>query len=101
MAVSDLFDFTIYVDAYTRDIRTWYIERFLQLRRTAFADPQSFFHRYAALSDADAVATADHIWRTINEPNLVQNVLPTRARARLVLAKDVHHVVRRVRLRKL
>lgn len=101
MAVSDLFDFSIYVDAYTRDIRTWYVERFLQLRRTAFADPQSYFHRYAGLSDAEAVTTADEIWRTINEPNLIQNVLPTRARARLVLCKDRHHAVRKVRLRKL
>lgn len=101
MAVSDLFDLTIYVDAYTRDIRTWYIERFLALRRTAFADPQSYFHRYASLSDAEAVATADHIWRTVNEPNLVQNVLPTRARARLVLTKQADHTIRKVRLRKL
>ena len=101
MAVSDLFDFSIYVDAYTRDIRTWYIERFLQLRQTAFSHPESYFHRYANLSDAEAVATGDEIWRTINEPNLIQNVLPTRARARLLLSKDTDHVVRKVRLRKL
>lgn len=101
MAVSDLFDFSIYVDAYTRDIRTWYIERFLTLRQTAFSDPESYFHRYANLSDAEAVATGDEIWRTINEPNLVKNVLPTRDRARLVLSKDADHVVRKVRLRKL
>lgn len=101
MAVSDLFDLTVYVDAHTRDIRTWYIERFLQLRRTAFADPQSYFHRYADLSDGEAVETADRIWRTINEPNLVRNVLPTRARARLVLTKGGDHAVQKVRLRKL
>ncbi|MEO8528023.1 MAG: type I pantothenate kinase, partial [Pseudolysinimonas sp.] len=47
LAVSDLFDFTIYVDARTSDIETWYVERFLHLQRGAFADPTSYFHRYA------------------------------------------------------
>ena len=34
--VSDLFDFSIYVDAKTEDIERWYIERFLKLRDTSF-----------------------------------------------------------------
>jgi type I pantothenate kinase len=38
---------------------------------------------------------------TINERNLVENILPTRPRATLVLAKDADHTVRRIRLRKL
>ena len=33
LAISDLFDFTIYVDARTSDIATWYEERFLKLQR--------------------------------------------------------------------
>ena len=45
--VSDFFDFTVYVDADTDDIRSWYVERFLALRNTAFQDPSSYFHRYA------------------------------------------------------
>ena len=49
VAVSDFFDFSIYVDAATEDVRQWYVERFLRLRETAFADPESYFHRYAAL----------------------------------------------------
>ena len=48
LAVSDLFDFTIYVDARTADVATWYEERFLALQRGAFANPQSYFHRYAS-----------------------------------------------------
>src|SRR5690606_21227182 len=55
LAVSDLFDFTIYVDARTADIKRWYVERFLRLQRGAFADPSSYFHRYAALSEAEAI----------------------------------------------
>jgi type I pantothenate kinase len=101
LAVSDFFDFSVYVDAHLDDIREWYVERFLRLRETAFADPDSYFHRYAALSDEEARATALRIWTDINEVNLRENVLPTRSRATLVLAKGRDHGVRRVRLRKL
>jgi type I pantothenate kinase len=101
LAVSDLFDFSIYVDARERDVRRWYVDRFLGLRSTAFARPESYFHRYADLSDDEATATAERIWDTINAPNLVQNILPTRSRATLVLTKGPDHSVQRVRLRKL
>lgn len=101
LAVSDLFDFTIYVDAHTEDIKRWYVERFLQLRDTAFADPESHFHHFAGLDDEEARAEAEHLWATINEPNLLENILPTRPRATLVLRKDADHSINRVRLRKL
>jgi type I pantothenate kinase len=101
LAVSDFFDFSIYVDARTSDARQWYVDRFLSLRSTAFARPESYFHRYAELTDDQAVARAEQIWDSINAPNLVQNILPTRSRATLVLRKDADHSVSRVRLRKL
>lgn len=99
-AISDWFDFSVYVDAHIDDIRTWYIDRFLTLRKIAFADPASYFHRYAALSDDQARATAAEIWSRINEPNLIENVLPTRDRASLVLTKAANHAVTQIRLRK-
>ena len=101
LALSDFFDFSVYVDAATADIRAWYVERFLRLRKTAFADPASYFSRYATLSGAQATATAEEIWDSINGPNLEQNIKPTRSRATLVLRKDRDHSVRYVRLRKL
>ncbi|HWH97914.1 MAG TPA: type I pantothenate kinase [Pseudolysinimonas sp.] len=100
LALSDLFDFTIYVDARTSDIERWYVERFLRLQRGAFADPTSYFHRYAELSEDEAVARARSIWNEINGPNLTQNILPTRARASLVLRKGPDHTVSTVLLRK-
>ncbi len=101
LAVSDFFDFSVYVDAATSDIRRWYTDRFLRLRETAFRDPASYFARYASLSHDEAVAEANRIWDEINGPNLKQNVQPTRSRATLVLRKDHDHSVRWVRLRKL
>lgn len=99
--VSDFFDFTVYVDADTEAVRGWYVKRFLKLRETAFRDPSSYFHRYASLSDEEADLTARRIWAEINEPNLLQNILPTRDRASLVLRKGQDHAVEEVRLRKL
>ena len=77
------------------------MERFLALRGTAFVDPASHFHHYAALPDEDAAAEAMRLWKRINEPNLVSNILPTRPRATLVLRKDADHSINRLRLRKL
>jgi type I pantothenate kinase len=101
LALSDFFDFSVYVDAATADIRKWYVDRFLRLRKTAFRDPASYFARYGRLTEAQAVEEANRIWDTINGPNLEQNVLPTRGRATLVLRKAADHSVRFVRLRKL
>jgi type I pantothenate kinase len=101
LAVSDLFDFTVYVDARTVDIERWYVERFLRLQRGAFADPRSYFHRFAALDEDDAIALAHSIWQSINGPNLEQNIAPTRARASLVLRKAADHTVSNVLIRKI
>ncbi|MGN6130087.1 MAG: type I pantothenate kinase, partial [Nocardioidaceae bacterium] len=101
LAISDFFDFSVYVDAATPDIRRWYVDRFLRLRETAFRDPASYFAKYASLTEQEAAAEADRIWDSINGPNLKQNVQPTRSRATLVLRKAADHSVRFVRLRKL
>ncbi|WP_375141871.1 type I pantothenate kinase [Zhihengliuella sp.] len=101
LALSDFFDFSVYVDARSQDIEEWYVQRFMRLRSGAFADPASYFHRYATLSDDDARSTALRIWRSINEPNLRENVLPTRGRAQLVLTKSPDHSIRRMLLRKI
>ena len=99
--VSDFFDFSIYLDADEGVLRDWYVDRFLTLRGTAFADPKSFFHRYSTLSDAEAVATATSIWDRINLVNLHDNILPTRQRADLILTKGENHMVGEVALRRL
>ncbi|MBU4335351.1 MAG: type I pantothenate kinase, partial [Actinobacteria bacterium] len=101
VAVSDFFDFSIYVDARTEDVRRWYVDRFLALRRTSFSRPGSYFHRYADLTDDEAVAVSRQIWDDINAPNLEQNIRPTRGRATLVLRKGPDHAIEHVRLRKL
>lgn len=100
VALSDYFDFKIYVDADVESVTQWFIGRFEQLREGAFTNPKSYFHRYAEMPFADALARAHEIWRTINLPNLIENIQPTRSRATLVLQKGSDHVVQSVLLRK-
>lgn len=100
VAVSDLFDFSIYVDADTAHIEKWYVDRFLALREGAFSNPASYFNVFANLSDEEAVQAALGYWNDINMPNLIENVLPTKHRATLVLHKGADHAVQSVLLRK-
>lgn len=101
IALSDYFDFKIYVDAETENIAGWFLNRFHQLRESAFTNPESYFHRYAEMPLDQAIAKARSIWNEINLPNLEQNILPTRSRATLVLNKGKEHKVESVLLRKL
>ncbi|GIO67447.1 type I pantothenate kinase [Paenibacillus cookii] len=98
--VSDFFDFSIYIDADEENIRKWYIERFLLLRDSAFQDPRSYFHKYATLSEEEAVGTAAKIWQDINAKNLHENILPTKERAKLIIKKGSDHLIEKVMLRK-
>lgn len=99
--VSDFFDFSVYLHADEAVLERWYIARFMRLRETAFRDPRSFFKKYADLDDSEAEGMARGIWRRINLRNLHENILPTRARASLVLTKAGDHRIESVALRKL
>lgn len=101
VGLSDYFDFGIYVDADPKDIERWYVDRFLQLRETAFLNPDSYFRNFAELTDKQARDTAEDIWKRINLPNLAQNIEPTRPRATLVLGKASDHSIRDIYLRKI
>jgi type I pantothenate kinase len=97
---SDFLDFSIYIDADTDELEGWYLERFFRLRETAFQDPTSYFRRIAEMSEDEAAKFGRMIWRTINLPNLIENVLPTRGRADLVLKKGRDHLIEEVQLRR-
>jgi type I pantothenate kinase len=97
---SDFIDFSIYIDADNEDLEAWFMERFFRLRETAFRDPNSFFRRFAEMSEAEAGEFGRMVWRTINLPNLLDNVLPTRGRADLILKKGKSHMIEDVQLRR-
>ncbi|HEY9011824.1 MAG TPA: type I pantothenate kinase [Devosia sp.] len=98
---SDFLDFSIFIDADIGDLREWFMERFRRLRETAFADPKSFFHRFSQMSLEEAEKFGLWAWEAINVPNLIENILPTRGRAHLVLTKGPGHTIDQVDLRKI
>ena len=98
--VSDFFDFSIYVDASEELLEAWFLERFRRLRDTAFKDERSYFRRYAAIPEQQAMAHAARIWRNVNLKNLRENIAPTRERANIVLRKGAGHAIDAVWLRK-
>ncbi|KKB78813.1 pantothenate kinase [Devosia soli] len=97
---SDFIDFSVYIDAENDDLEDWFMQRFFRLRETAFKDPTSFFRRFAEMSEEEAGTFGRMVWRTINLPNLVDNVLPTRGRADLILKKGKDHLIENVSLRR-
>src|SRR5699024_671269 len=98
LAISDYFDFSVYVDARSRDIKQWYVSRCLDPEHGAFPAEQSYLHRSTQLADADAVTLATVIWESINPPNRTETVQPSRGRADLVLHKSADHTNRKVPL---
>ncbi len=101
LSVSDFFDFSIYVDAEESDIRQWYLERFLMLKETAFRSEKSYFHRFADLSEREAVKRGKEIWDSINAVNLEENIAPSKYHADLIMRKGPEHRVNEIMLRKI
>lgn len=99
--VSDFFDFTIFVDAETDNIKRWFVERVLEFRATAFKDPKAYFHSISKMTQEETTKFSERVWREINERNLFENILPFKNRARLILKKGLNHAVQKVLLRKL
>lgn len=98
--ISDFLDFSIYVDAETPLIESWYVERFMKFRYGAFKKPGSYFSHYTDLSENEAIRKAKNIWHSINGKNLDENILPTKGRAHLILRKSSNHSVQEILLRK-
>lgn len=101
LAVSDFFDFTVFVDAEEELIKGWFLNRFMHLRATAFTDERSYFRRYTDYTDEDAIELAGQIWDSVNGPNLRQNIAPTRDRATAILVKGPDHSIESIKIRKL
>ena len=96
LQLSELIDFSIYVDASEDDLLRWFLERFHTLRQTAFRDPQSFFHALAQMPDEEATALAVDVWNRINLVNLHENILATRELADLVVVKSGDHTIAKI-----
>ena len=98
--VSDLFVLSIYVDADARNIRKWYRERFDMHMALAENDPTNYYYEISKLPREETHEYADEIWYSINLPNLVQYIKPTRSRANIILHKTDDHAIDSIYVRK-
>lgn len=97
--VSDYFDFSIYVDAETTNIKKWYMERFYIHIDLAKNDPNNYYSRFIDMTPAEVEEFGNEVWYTVNLTNLIQHIAPTRGRANLILHKGENHFVDRVYVR--
>ncbi|MGC4440947.1 type I pantothenate kinase, partial [Streptococcus suis] len=56
--ISDYFDFSIYIDADSRQIEAWYLERFESLLELAKKDKTNYYHRFTSMSKDNVLAMA-------------------------------------------
>lgn len=87
-------DVAIYVHADERDVRSWFVERFLELTARAADDASSFYRRFAEMSDDQVRALAEGTWDAINGVNLHEHIAPTRKDATIVVEKAADHSMR-------
>ena len=98
--MSDYFDFSIYIDADVKNIKTWYLERFQTLLELARKDENNYYHRFTKFTKEEALSLAQKTWEEINLVNLENYIEPTRNRAELILHKGDSHKIDLIHLKK-
>ena len=63
-------------------------------------DSSSYYYQMSQWSKQVAIDYAKEVWTTINLPNLIQHIKPTRSRADLVLHKSDNHYIDSIYVRK-
>ncbi|NCY17163.1 MAG: type I pantothenate kinase [Actinobacteria bacterium] len=92
-------DLSIYIDAAESSMRRWYLDRVLELRRRSVEEPSAFFATFAQLSQDEFLQRAEMIWETVNLPNLLEHIEPTRDCADIVIRKGPDHAIESVLVR--
>lgn len=101
LIATDFIDYSIYLHADEETIQEWFTARFMALIADADGNPQSFYNRFAPLSDSERREVIEFVWRNINGKNLKEHILPTRARADMILHKQADHQIGWFELRNL
>lgn len=84
-------DLRVFVHAEEPLVRSWYVERFVELIVAAEADEASFYRRFVALDDDGRRGMAMAVWEGVNLVNLDEHIGPTREAADVVLVKTEGH----------
>ncbi len=90
-AIAQHYDLRLYLDADPTDIVDWYVDRFVNFTTLARESGSGFYTRFIDLSPAALQDTARWVYDTINLPNLVEHIEPTKAQADVIVFKDRDH----------
>ena len=94
--VVDAIDVAIYVDAEEREVRAWFVTRFLELTEAARSDAESFYRIFADMSLDEVRSIAEATWDSINGVNLREHIGPSRERATFIVSKAGDHSIARI-----
>jgi type I pantothenate kinase len=80
-------------------MRSWYLDRVLELRRRSVDEPSAFFAGFASLSEDEFAERAVSIWEAVNLPNLREHIELTRDAADVIVMKAPDHSIESVTIR--
>ena len=96
-AIAEHLHVAVFLDAPEPLLRSWFVERFLELCRQAEADEASFYRLFVRLDEQARRDQAVAVWEGVNAVNLREHILPTSANAHVVVEKGDGHTVVGVR----
>jgi type I pantothenate kinase len=90
-------DVGIYLHAEEAVIAQWFVDRMLRFIDDAASTPGGFYDRFVSWDLERRTSFAQHVWDTVNLPNLRNHIAPTAANADWVVEFDAEHRIAKVR----
>ncbi|MCV2506474.1 MAG: hypothetical protein N4Q03_01485 [Candidatus Lightella neohaematopini] len=84
--ISNIIDFSIYLDAPEYLIKKWYHNRLIKLYKCSNIN----------ISYSKIYCISRHKWQSINKYNLIYNILPNRNKANIIIIKKEHHKIDKI-----
>jgi type I pantothenate kinase len=88
-----LLDVSIYLDTSEEIVRGWFVDRMHSLVHKAGEHPGGFYDRFVDWPFDRLTTFAEHVWDTINLPNLRDHIAPSRTNADWIVRFDQQHTV--------
>lgn len=98
-SVSDFIHLGLFLDAREQDLLHWFKSRLLLLCEKAKSDQQAYLYPMSQWPIEKITTFAGDVWQQINHVNLVENILPSRLRAQVILQKNQRHRVEAIWIR--
>ncbi|MCV2525420.1 MAG: hypothetical protein N4P87_02345 [Candidatus Lightella neohaematopini] len=84
--ISNIVDFSIYLDAPEYLIKKWYYNRLIKLHK--YSNVNTSYRKIYYISN--------YKWHNINKYNLIYNILPSKNKANIILIKKEHHKIDKI-----